>query len=102
MEEIAGSGFNGAGVVTKKPRRITSRRSRLDSQALVDGSDPPPPSTTPSTDGTSGSEQRIRREENSGSSPDVSNWKNPVGVLNILKSLKELFLFPDSWYSSSH
>ena len=102
IEEIVGSGLNGGGVVAKKPHRVTSRRPRLDSQALVDGSDPPPPSTTLSTDGTSRSEQRIRREENSGSSPAISNWKNPVGVLSILKSLKELFLFPESWYSSSH
>ena len=73
MEEIAESGFNGAGVVAKKHRSITARRPRLDSQALVDGSDPSPPSTTPPTDGSSGNEQGIRRKENSGSSPAASN-----------------------------
>ena len=59
----------------------------MDSQALVDGSDPSPPSTTPSTHGNSGNEQGIGREESSGSFPAASNWKNPVGVLNILKNL---------------
>ena len=87
MEEIAGSRFNGVEVVAKKPCSITSRRPRLDSQALVDGLDPSPPSTSPSMDGSSGNEHGIRREENSGSSPAASNWKNPVGVLNILKGL---------------
>ncbi|CAA6664285.1 unnamed protein product [Spirodela intermedia] len=71
MDEFGVSGFNGVAAVAKRRRSTTSRRPRLDSQALLDGRDPSPPSTTPSsenasknsTDGSSSHDTGFRRKE---------------------------------------
>ncbi|KAK1318548.1 hypothetical protein QJS10_CPB04g00991 [Acorus calamus] len=53
MEGLGGSGFGIANAVTKKRRSVSSRRPRLDSQAILSGSNVSPNSSTPSSDNMS-------------------------------------------------
>uniref|UniRef100_A0A1D1YVS3 INO80 complex subunit B-like conserved region domain-containing protein n=1 Tax=Anthurium amnicola TaxID=1678845 RepID=A0A1D1YVS3_9ARAE len=71
MEELGVSGFSGITGVAKKRRSTTSRRPRPDSLLVLEGRDPSPPSSTPSsenaskqsTDGSSSHDASVRRKE---------------------------------------
>ncbi|MQM03658.1 hypothetical protein Taro_036440 [Colocasia esculenta] len=99
VEEFGVSGFNSGTAVAKKRRSTTSRRPRPDSQLLLEGRDPSPPSSTPSsdngskqsTDGSSGHHASVRRKEVNLNSlvPKIASANRNEGATNTSRRLKK-------------